>query len=420
MRKLFLTALAITAAGTIATAQNGLTVIQSENNLQGLSISDNAKFVCGTTSGEDGSSFIYDTESKNVILNSSVVGGDMRSVSDEGKAVGYGNGSVPYVLNADGTASALEYTGTGGIAETVTPDGKLIAGSTNWDQQQYSTHACIWQDNKVTYLPEPTTEWLGWTMNGTAAKYISKDGSVIVGWIIDDIATFPCIVWRKNVDGSYSALPLSRQYFDGGDGTRHYWNFNATGLSRNGRYIALTVQEPDYDEPTLMARYDLKNQTLEVMNADDAGLSPTEGYLSSSIADDGTVVGVLQDVFNQTRKAVIWKAGEEKAKLLAEEFSAISKFAEYDESFHVPTGITPDGKNIVGFASNVDGGYETYIFNIDEYSGPAGIGNAVNGDSDTKNVVARYTTDGKKIKSPAKGINILKMSDGKSVKVTEQ
>lgn len=413
MKTLFLTTLAI-AASSIVAAQNGLTVIHSDEYqmLQGLNISDNGKWVTGKIA--QGPAFIYDVQNNKVTAAEGE--SEARCIADDGTAVGYGEGFLPYIFKTDGTSTKLETTGSGGLAETITADGKIIAGSTNWDAQMYSTHACIWQNDKMTYLPEPTDKWLGWTMNGTSAKYISNDGSVIVGWIIDDQATFPVIVWRKNMDDSYSALPLCRQYFDGGDGTRPYWNFNATGLSRNGRYIALTVQKAGWTEPTLPARYDLETQTLEVCEQDGLDLGETKGYYTSMIADDGTIIGYWQDVYNSIRKGYIWKAREAKPKLLAEEFPAISQFAEYDEYFHVPTGITPDGKKITGFAA-ITGGYETYILDIDEYSSSTGIENTVNDSKEEKTVVARYTTDGKKIKSSAKGINILKMSDGNSIKM---
>lgn len=407
MKKKFLTVIAVLGISVAATAQEGFTVIESDVNLKGIAISGNGNYVVGST--DEGPAFVYDVQNKEV--KSSGLDAEARSVSDEGVAVGYDN-VYPYIFKADGTSQKLETKGDYGIAETITTDGKIIAGSTDWDDAQYVTHASIWEDGKLTMLPEPTSDWLGFTNNGTAAKFISDDASVVVGWIIDDLATYPCMVWRKNVDGSYSALPLGRRFYEPADGNRPYWTFNATGLSRNGRYIALSVQAVDRSAVVLPARYDLWTDSLEVCGQ--SGLDEGVYYYSSNIADDGTLVGYSED--SNTRKGFIWKSGESSLTMLADEYPSISKLAVYDGYFHVPTDITPDGSKILGFGVNTETGiYETYVIDRDKFT--TGIESAVSGNAASETAVARYTTDGKKIERPSRGINILQMSDGKSRKV---
>lgn len=407
MKKLFFTVLTVLGIGSTAVAQDGFTVIQSENNLRGIAISSNGNYIVGST--YEGQSFMYDVQ-KNSVLTFGLEA-DARSVSDNGVATGY-DVMAPYTFSADGTSAQLEQVGYGGIAESITADGKVIAGSTDWDDAIYATHACIWKDGQVEFLPEPTSEWLGFTNNGTAAQFISNDSSVIVGWIIDDLATFPCIVWRKNTDGSYSALPLGKRYYEPAYGNRPYWTFTATGLSRNGRYIALTVHAADWSAVVLPARYDLETDVLEVCSSEN--VEEGYSYMSSTIADDGTLVGYAES--DNTRKGFIWKSGEPSLKLLAEEYPQISNMAMYDGYFHVPTDITPDGKKILGFGVNSESGaYETYVIDREKLS--TGIDNVVSGNNGSNAEVARYTTEGKRIVSPTKGINILKIANGANRKV---
>ena len=97
--------------------------------------------------------------------------------------------------------------------------------------------------NVKASLPEPANKWLGFTNNGTSAKYINGDGTVIVGQIIDDMSSYPVVVWHMNTDSTYSVDPICRKYFETGDGNKTYWLFSASAVSNNGKWIALTVQK---------------------------------------------------------------------------------------------------------------------------------------------------------------------------------
>lgn len=69
-------------------------------------------------------------------------------------------------------------------------------------------------------------------------------------------------------------------------------------------------------------------------------------------------------------------------------------------------------------ASRLDDMYvtNTEMANVEEYRDPAGISRTLSGNG-TATEVARYTADGVRLKSPAKGLNIVKLSDGRTIKV---
>lgn len=401
-------------AALSASGQNGVKVLTPEDgeghNLMGLQISGNGQYVCGASFEQQ--SFLTDVKSGKFVFVDAVDGTELRGVSDGGVASGFIDDN-PFTVDINGTQKTIG--DQAGIAEAITPDGKWIVGSSDWDEQ-YSTHACIWTaDGEKRSLPEPTAKWLGFQHYGTAAKYINEDASVICGWMIDNYASYPVIVWRQNEDGSYSADPISRNLFEPEFGDNPYLAIMATGISRNGKYIALTVN-PNNSSKTFPARYNVETDEIEL--ADEASIPEYGMYMSGGIAEDGTLVGYIDEGYS-SRQAFIWKAGEKEPVKLSEAYPAATKFTEYDASmFHVASNITPDGKNILGFGINADGNMETYVFNVDEYAS-TGINNATTGNAggSKPSKTAQYSIDGKKLPSMAKGINILRMSDGKSRKV---
>lgn len=410
----FLTISVVMSASAQSSGIKILSIDETENEmpvqLMGLAISENGKYVAGTTMYSG--SFVCEWQTgKYAYISSS--DSQLRGVDNNGRGVGYDN-YTPITLSIDGTKSAFEAGGDGGIAEATTPDGSIVCGSGDW-VDFYATHACIWKKNVKASLPEPTNKWLGFTNNGTSAKYINGDGTVIVGQIIDDMSSYPVVVWHMNMDSTYSVDPICRKYFETGDGNKPYWLFSASAVSNNGKWIALTVQK-NGSWNSIMARYDVENDTLYL--CDDSNISMYDNYISTAIADDGTMIGYSESGMNMTRTSLIWKSGEgEQPKAFTEEWPSVSEFTKFDtDGFHVPCGITPDGDCIVGFASDAETyGYNTYVFKISDHT--TGVGSVSDDNSVLKNkVAARYTVDGKRIIKPVKGINIVRTADGRTHK----
>ena len=406
--------LALPCSGQV-TWENGWTVLPDPNGLyyMGLDISSNGQYVCGTTG--EGYMFITDlTTGTTSISEGEMV--EARGVSDDGVAVGYNPNAV--TLNIDGTLTELEPGAElGSLAEDITPDGSLIVGYSDFASS--FPHACVYKDGVKTMLPEPTDKWLGFTDNGTQAKYVSDDGSVIVGWLYDDMATLPAIAWRENKDGSYSADPIMRGLFEPAYGDNPYWAFQPTGLSGNGRYVALILMESDSWEYTV-GRYDLENNTLEVCEKS----GEVTGDLSSTgIADDGTMIGYINSSTGGMygRVGWIWKAGETAPQYISTVYSKAG-FADFeggDATANSPIKISADGRYIVGFGVSATG-IQTYVLDTESYSDdyePSSISNTVAGNEGGNEIKDVYSINGVKLHTPMTGVNIVRRGNGTTQKV---
>lgn len=404
--------------GTDAAAQK-LTVLPDEDGrmFMGQAISANGKYVCGSDAAYG--MFVADWAAGKVVYAETTddegEGAELRSVSNDGLAVGYDGPAVAYDISGQKT-----YLGTvDGLAESITPDGKKIAGS---EYENYSNqHAFIWvkgNDGYVkTALAEPRDAYLGYTIKGTTARHISADGSLIVGYMIDKYATSPALAWYLNRDETtYSVYPFSRPFFEGGKGTKPYLQFYATGVSSNGKWIALQLTDAK-TRGSKIARYNVESDSLYVAEFDpnSTTLTSDASFLTAKIADDGTmlfldIIGMMQ------RKAGIWKAGEVYPQLLSEAYPGVEELKVYDDNMNgIPTDITPDGRYIVGFGSNEAGLYETFV--LDTQAEPSAISSAKTDKAPSNGTTVRYTVDGRRVANPVKGINIEVNPQGKARKV---
>ena len=385
---------------------------EDANYLMGLDISSNGRYVCGATG--TGGMFIADltTGTTQVVAGESI---EARGVSDDGVAVGFNPNAVTFDIS--GTQTEIEPGTTGSMAEDITPDGSLIVGYSDFDGVY--PHACVYKNGVKTMLPEPTDKWLGFVDNGTQAKYVSDDGSVIVGWLYDDYSTMPAIAWRQNKDGSYSADPIMRGLFEAGDGDNPYRIFEATGLSGNGRYVALVLLLP-YEWEYTIGRYDLDTDELEVYGKDG---DITGDLCACGIADDGTMVGYVNGMDGMYgRVGFIWKGGEAAPQYLSTLYpkAGFAGFESGAASSNSPIKITADGRYIVGFGIG-GSGIQTYVFDTqsysDDYVPPTGISNTVAGNGDSNEITDVFSINGVKLHTPMTGVNIVRRGDGTTKKI---
>lgn len=389
----------------------------------GQSISPNHKYVAGlATSKTDGKTgcFVYDLETgKSAVLpGPGDLGGDIRGVNDNGVAAGCNPNAL--LLSIDGTKTDLETPENYESAAWDLDDTGNTAVGSYWSIIDYTEHACIWKDGKMVKLPEPTSEEMGFNVWGTSANYCSGDASVIVGYITDDLVTRPFIMWTLQDDGTYKLnTTICKEYFGKytDDMSKPYVMFYPSNVSRNGRYVSLTVARDGSE--CRMARYDITTGEIEEYVADGSGtITAGMGSESLAAANDGTIAGNLMSS-NQLvpygRCACLWLPSAAEPVQLSSAYSEYQELAVYDEiGYNRLYDITPDGKMGLGLAYDEMYDYATYVIDLENIT--SSIDKVQAGEQDDSET-ERYTIDGTKISAPVKGLNIVKKADGTVVKV---
>lgn len=351
MRKTLLS-LTLAAMATAATAQTISSIpYDIEPYMLGITVSPNAKYVGGCDA--TGIMLLADWASQSVLKQDPTTDtgtGCIRSVNDDGLGVGF-NDDLAVSLDSKGNYKVIYDEEGGGIAEDLTPDGGTICGEVDVNTAPVP---CLWRNGERVDLPVGTNRWLGIKSLGAAATFISSDATVVAGHIADKLSTRPLVLWIQNKDGkTYSFVPVYKKYCkrktEDGEGLMCY--FTPTGMSDNGKWIALTVST---DEGRLtMGRYNVETETFEQIHCQDA-IDADMICEASGIADDGTILGYYGDTEMGLRYGVICKPGETEAVSISSAFPEIADLAHYQElGFNVPAAITPDAKHIVGYAADL-------------------------------------------------------------------
>lgn len=424
-----------------------------DNGYQVLTISNNGKYIGGCSMLME--MFILDVESGEVHIQESLddFGGEVRGISNTGLGVGY-NGSNVVTLSAKGEFNIVEEPTeeSYGMGEGVSDDGRIIVGAIvnqHYGYDAWQKRPCVWIDGVRTMLPEPAAEDLNFNSNGACAKCVSSDGSVILGHIIDDMASEPAVLWVKDGDGYrldpiYKGLFQPTQYDENlGDYIKYdepYPVFKWSGISANGKYALLTISEYLGEEMsdwgTVMpvttenriGIYNTETRELKIITVDgNHGIDAETSLTPTAIANDGTVVGYTGESRRDTRIGFIMKAGENQPRLLSEVFSEMEEIATYDmNELNAVTSISADGRYIAGFGYNiteVDFGegeiypvpfVEGYVIDTQATPGSDGI-RAIT--EKTTEASEYFTIDGRKLDAPVKGLNIIKASNGETRKV---
>ena len=431
---LFAAAMMATASAACAQEPASITVLGNITGEDGATyqpcvqaVSPNHRYVAGPAYNiETGAygMFVYDIETDNYAVEAALddFGADIREVNNDGVATGYNEQAC--FFNIDGTVDyfyAEEEMST--IARDASDDLSVAVGC-YYLTTGYLTTACVWKDGKRMDLPVPTDEELGFETNGSSAYYTNSDGSVIVGYVVDNFSTNPLLVWRLQDDGTYECDPVCTRYFspDGDVEGRPYIMFSPQGFSRNGRYVSLNLSV--YDEATewyteqYIGRLDLESGELETYRADGQGeIEANSEMTATQVSDNGTVIGYTSMGWGpmSQRNAIIWQKGKTPTKL-ATLLPDITKIAAYDNvGMNTAIDITPDGRYIAGFAMDENYAYNGYV--IDIGSEAAGVKAVKVADGEDVVEVARYAINGTRLAAPVKGVNIVKMSDGTVKKV---
>lgn len=350
----------------------------SKNNIQIVGASANGKYAVGSN-WETGYAVIWNVE-KNTYTDIKGAVGDAYAVTNDGIAVGNYNPNpeaettTDYGFVYDGatlttvwrntelveklsydwetweeiTVMAEKEDGTGAYA--ISEDGKYVAGIaiSGWNATP-----CVWKapftskSDRID-LPVPTSEELGFNVDGAEARWISADGSVVAGFLIDDQWSMPLAIWERQADGSYKFNPIVKAYFHPYDWESTtplaaYMEFAMYGLSADGKWAALSVKEYTEDfVDSKVARLNLETKELEILNG--ASFEP------GGISNDGTVAGTTDMFFSESVDACIWKGGENTAIKLSDMFSS----ANFEKAQVIKICyIAPDNKHVAGWAQGV-------------------------------------------------------------------
>lgn len=257
------------------------------------------------------------------------------------------------------------------------------------------------------------------------ATHISSDGKIILGYIG---ALGPACLWRLDENGEYVVDPIFDKYAKrtADDEEHPYLTFQGENISPDGRYVLLKVCEyiDNVEGPSLPAIYNTETGELKVYSESQEIDNLNLGLHPTAIANDGTFIGVI-GAPGANLGSFIMKAGETQAETLSEAFPEHAEVFELLDlsGYHMPVGISADGKYILGsgwysqdenpYSSDAYFYFLTYVIDRTEINGISEIGN----DIDEGLPTDYFTIDGLHTKSPVKGLNLVRMSDGSVRKV---
>lgn len=392
-------------------------------------ISANGKYVCGSSYSQIG--FISEWQTQNTKICDGTSGISRASafgfISNDGIAL-----ASSRISFETGQSLSPFY---GGFADMMSEDGRIVVGMTprkvlsDFGSSHYIEYqACYWEDGVQHLLPVPTEEELGYYYLRTRARCISDDGSVILGEIVDRLYLLPMILWFRQEDGTYKMDAVCEKYFSDIKYNEGYYKeyvvFQGCALSKNGKWVAMKLRNsPEYNKPVntpyQVALYNV--DTGEIRKAtipDEIGLY--DGAMLyiyyNGVANDGTIVGYYLDIYGG-ESAFIMYPEDMTLRRFVDEFNTIGAFADYDDNLlNRVSSITPDGRYIIGYGWKNDS-YEGYVLDT------MGNENTENEDTGVRDIhteegcIEYFNVSGQKLRTPAKGINIMRLPNGQTRKI---
>ncbi|MCH5220755.1 MAG: hypothetical protein J1F05_00275 [Muribaculaceae bacterium] len=435
MKRLFTTALVAAVISMGVSAQQFIVLSEGGGdygNFAPMHLSADGKYLCGNTLEYP---FVTDWQNDNDIVyfkdaSFYVTGAEARWVTNEGLAVGYDDNGGLLLDFATGKYTVVEPVDVDAgvnrvICEAISEDGSIIIGTVeglDWTEQPY-----YWENGVKKKFAIPTSEEAGFKVNGAVPKFISKDASVVVGFLLDELGMRPMLIWHRQDDGEYKYDLVFKDYFqwssweNGPEGDKPYTTFMPMALSPDGKLVAMCIRENDGVSLFTIKKvgvYDIATGDLEVSTLDgDHGINPDieADCNATAIANDGTVIGYVGDL---DRRAFLMHPEEMQPSLLSMEFDEFENLYKYDLYLsHTVFSISEDGRYITGSGATFDNsgwyaGTEAYVLDT------------AKGIDSTPSITVKkqaqpeyYTIEGRKLNTPSKGLNIIKDSDGITKKV---
>ena len=397
-----------------------------EPQLTGLGISPDGKYICGAVEyGEGG----FVTDLVNGVTNFEMTDDSaFDHVNNKGVAIGYlGDMGVTYSWNGEFSELAVpdgnyKYV----LGEDLTDDGSVLVGSLVGNN--YVTYAAYSENGgEWKKLPEAPVEVIDAYGDSSSAKCISGDGKYIIG----HAGSFgPIILWTRGDDGSYEVDALYTHFCASNEAEleeKPLVKLEPQAISNNGKYILCSASRYTSGDDGMFSQvfpavYNTETCELKLYDEPQAIDEVGFGLSGSAIADDGTFIGIIGTMaLYNCAGTFIMKAGETQAQSLMEaypEYAAKFEFADMT-GMSVPTGISADGRYILGYAFYAEDYYDdespayfvTYIID----NGGAGSAVETLGVSSSSEMI--YSLDGSRLSELKRGINIIRMSDGSVRKV---
>ena len=396
-------------------------------------ISENGKYVCGSSYSQVGFISAWQ-EGRTKIYNGQEGRGwasTFNYITNEGVGL---SGSL---INFETDEVKRGY---GGYVDMMTEDGTIMVGMTpnKYLSEMGSPHyveyqACYWENGKLHMLPVPTEEELGYYYLRTRARCISSDGSVILGEIVDRLYQLPMILWYRQEDGSYELDAVCKDYFSDikyNEGYyKEYVKFCGMALSKNGKWVAMTVQEsPDYgkpaNNPVQIALYSVETGELRkaiITDEFNVAYNPHYWIYYNGVSNEGTIAGYFENNYGG-ESAFFMRSDDMIPRNFVDVFHTIGSFADYEEIYNAMnrvSSISPDGRYITGYGWNYDTN-EGYVFDTgmtdaERYrSNESGITSVnVTNEGDTE----YYNLSGVRVQEPVKGVTIVRNPDGTTSKI---
>ena len=347
-------------------------------SFQAEAISDNGIYVVGNDV-MSGVASSWNTQTDDVIQLNGM--GELHAVNNQGVAVGSLNdemgGQTPIIFdcNTGNYVSLYLEENEYGAAWGVNADGSVVSGY--YFDASWTTYACVWTENGTvrTLLPQPTEEQLGFPIDYLSARWMSADGSVILGYVQDTHnGKWVAIYWKYEND-EYVVYPFGAEYFQPLEYTeegspivpadpKEFNMFEPTGISANGNWITLSTQAFSLDVvPQLPARYNIATSTLEVLDVEGEGMVTVFG-----INNDGTCVGRFEGELNpetwtSENSAIVWRAGENEYARLADMCINETYPASWNQSSLCAIANTD---NILLGRATTEDGIASFIISLDE------------------------------------------------------
>lgn len=439
MKKIFTLCFAAALSATVYAQElkvlhTGSEIPEPEDpQLYGEAISANGRYVCGAVDFGEGV-FIADAFSGEVKYSypeTTDDGSELRCVDNSGIAIGYAFDGITYSFATEQIVDLEGPENTRGIlGEALSNDGSVKVGSILASETLagYSKDDGAW--NALPFPPKEEMELLFKKVPQTsAAKRVSGDGNVILGFIGN--FEIPCL-WIKNDKGEYVPdlfpvryLKLSADDLNNDERPLSGVSAHFLCLSNNGRYVCMLGLMPkdgeDYMKVPVL--YDVENKTLKVFSEYQEVDPSDSGLYPSAVADDGTFIGSVGQHIFFSHGSFIMKAGDTQAELFVDAFPVYYERYGVNDcdlfGFAVPTGISANGRYIVGYAYYSDDYndmyspvyYETYVLDrgegasVDQISSPGNTPEGI------------FSIDGRSLREMTKGINIVRNSDGSVRKI---